>query len=67
MSSTASVVGAQASGTFLLGGDLPVTRLGFGAMRVTGPGISGDPKDPGRGKVRAEARGRPRNQFHRYC
>jgi aryl-alcohol dehydrogenase-like predicted oxidoreductase len=33
------------SGTFALGGDLPVHRLGFGAMRITGPGIWGDPPD----------------------
>jgi pyridoxine 4-dehydrogenase len=38
---------AVASGTFLLGGDLPVIRLGFGAMRITGPGIWGDPADRG--------------------
>ena len=31
---------------FNLGGDLPVRRLGFGAMRITGEGIWGDPKDP---------------------
>ena len=37
---------AAASGTFVLGGDLPVHRLGFGAMRVTGPGIWGRPSDP---------------------
>ncbi len=37
---------AAASGTFAIGGDLPVHRLGFGAMRVTGPGIWGDPSDP---------------------
>ncbi|MDH6122669.1 aldo/keto reductase [Kitasatospora sp. GAS204B] len=37
---------ADASGTFALGGDLPVNRLGFGAMRLTGPGIWGDPADP---------------------
>jgi pyridoxine 4-dehydrogenase len=37
---------AALSGTFMLGGDLPVHRLGFGAMRITGPGIWGDPKDP---------------------
>jgi aryl-alcohol dehydrogenase-like predicted oxidoreductase len=36
----------HASGTFALGGDLPVHRLGFGAMRITGPGIWGSPKDP---------------------
>jgi pyridoxine 4-dehydrogenase len=38
---------AVASGTFLLGGDLPVIRLGFGAMRITGPGVWGDPPDRG--------------------
>ena len=32
-------------GTFLLGGDLPVRRLGYGAMRITGRGIWGDPPD----------------------
>jgi pyridoxine 4-dehydrogenase len=34
---------AALSGTFPIGGDLPVHRLGFGAMRVTGPGIWGRP------------------------
>ncbi|MFI9401550.1 aldo/keto reductase [Nocardia sp. NPDC052316] len=37
---------AAASGTFALGGDLPVHRLGYGAMQLTGPGVWGDPKDP---------------------
>jgi pyridoxine 4-dehydrogenase len=37
---------AQASGTFSLAGELPVTRLGFGSMQLTGPGVWGDPKDP---------------------
>ena len=37
---------AAASGTFAIGGDLTVHRLGFGAMRVTGPGIWGEPSDP---------------------
>ena len=36
---------AAASGTFALGGDLKVYRLGFGAMRLTGEGIWGEPKD----------------------
>jgi len=36
---------ATASGTFTIGGDLEVTRLGFGAMRITGEGIWGPPKD----------------------
>ncbi len=31
--------------TFSIGGDLPVTRLGFGAMRITGPGIWDEPAD----------------------
>src|SRR6202789_1521551 len=31
--------------TFALGGDLKVNRLGYGAMRITGPGIWGEPKD----------------------
>ena len=37
---------AAASGTFTLGGDLTVNRMGFGAMRITGQGIWGEPKDP---------------------
>ena len=36
---------ATASGTFKIGGDLEVTRLGYGAMRITGDGIWGPPKD----------------------
>ncbi|MEA2504747.1 MAG: pyridoxine 4-dehydrogenase [Actinomycetota bacterium] len=34
---------AKSSGTFKIGGDLPVVRLGYGAMRITGPGIWGPP------------------------
>jgi pyridoxine 4-dehydrogenase len=36
---------AAAAGTFTLGGDLTVNRMGFGAMRLTGPGVWGDPPD----------------------
>jgi pyridoxine 4-dehydrogenase len=36
---------AAQSGTFSIGGDLPVRRLGFGAMRITGDGVWGPPKD----------------------
>ncbi len=36
-------VNAAHSGTFLLGGDLKINRLGFGAMRITGAGIWGPP------------------------
>ncbi|HVE82688.1 MAG TPA: aldo/keto reductase [Myxococcales bacterium] len=34
------------SSTFSIGGDMPVHRMGFGAMRITGPGIWGPPEDP---------------------
>lgn len=37
---------AAAGGVFKIGGDLPVHRLGFGAMRITGPGVWGEPSDP---------------------
>ena len=36
---------AGKSGTFKLGGELTVNRLGFGAMRITGKGIFGEPED----------------------
>jgi pyridoxine 4-dehydrogenase len=36
---------ATASLTFDLGGDLPVHRLGYGAMQITGPGVWGEPAD----------------------
>lgn len=36
----------MASGEFQIGGDLPVSRMGFGAMRITGAGIWDEPKDP---------------------
>ncbi len=36
---------ATTSGTFTIGGDLTVYRLGFGTMRLTGPGIWGPPAD----------------------
>lgn len=37
---------AALSGTFAIGGDLTVNRLGFGAMRITGKGIWGQPENP---------------------
>jgi pyridoxine 4-dehydrogenase len=36
---------ARKSGSFSIGGDVKIYRLGFGAMRVTGPGIWGPPLD----------------------
>jgi len=38
---------AEDAGTFAIGGDLPVNRLGYGAMRLTGEGVWGEPPDPG--------------------
>jgi len=40
-------VSAAGSGAFAIGGQIPVTRLGFGSMRITGPGVWGEPNDPG--------------------
>jgi len=42
---------AADSGVFNLGGDLPVNRLGFGAMRITGEGIWGEPENPEEAKA----------------
>jgi pyridoxine 4-dehydrogenase len=42
-----TTVQTETTGTFTLGGDLTVNRLGFGAMRITGAGIWGEPKDRG--------------------
>lgn len=35
----------ERAGHFSIGGDLPVVRLGFGAMRITGAGVWGEPED----------------------
>ncbi len=37
---------ASASGNFIIGGDLPVHRLGYGTMRLVGDGAWGEPRDP---------------------
>jgi len=37
---------AAASGTYEIAGDLPVVRLGYGTMQLTGEGVWGDPRDP---------------------
>lgn len=39
------VLSAAEAGTFTIGGDLTVNRMGYGAMRITGPGIWGPPVD----------------------
>ena len=45
MATSATSLPAAAAGTFRLG-DLTVNRMGFGAMRITGEGIWGEPRDP---------------------
>jgi len=46
VSEKTTIRSAAISGTIALGGELTVNRLGFGAMRLTGDGIWGQPKDP---------------------
>src|SRR4249920_2785609 len=46
-----SPAGAAAAGTIEIGGDLVVRRMGFGAMRITGNGIWGDPPDEGQARA----------------
>jgi pyridoxine 4-dehydrogenase len=46
MNDRPSSLPAGSSGTVRLGGEVTVNRLGFGAMRITGDGIWGPPKDP---------------------
>jgi pyridoxine 4-dehydrogenase len=45
MTKDASTLDAGKSGTFKVGGEITIHRLGFGAMRVTGSGIWGEPED----------------------
>jgi pyridoxine 4-dehydrogenase len=40
-------MGIEEAGSFSIGGDLPVIRLGYGAMRLCGPGVWGRPADAG--------------------
>ena len=46
MTTATHSVNAAASGTFNLGDELSIHRLGFGAMRITGKAIWGEPADP---------------------
>lgn len=46
MSKSAPTLPAAASGTFLIGNDLPVHRLGYGTMRLVGDGAWGEPANP---------------------
>ena len=49
---------AAASGTFKLGGDLEVNRLGYGTMQLTGEGVWGEPDDPDEAIAELAAQGR---------
>ncbi|MGP8435010.1 aldo/keto reductase [Paraburkholderia fungorum] len=40
-------ISVSSSGKFKLAGEVDITRLGYGAMRITGPGIWGPPENPG--------------------
>lgn len=44
-STSSNTTPAAESGQILLGGDMPVNRMGFGAMRITGAGVWGPPAD----------------------
>lgn len=44
-STSSAALPVHHSGTFRLGGELEIHRLGYGAMRITGPGIWGEPED----------------------
>ncbi|HEX4375696.1 MAG TPA: aldo/keto reductase [Steroidobacteraceae bacterium] len=50
-------MGIDAGGTFMIGGDRPVHRMGFGAMQLPGPAVWGEAKDPQNpGRVLGRAR-----------
>jgi aryl-alcohol dehydrogenase-like predicted oxidoreductase len=46
MRMSTATINEKAAGTFTIGGDVTVNRLGFGAMRITGEGIWGEPQNP---------------------
>ena len=56
---------AGKAGEFMIGNDLRVTRLGFGAMRITGNGIWGEPSDRA-GSIRLLRRSRRSRYFFAF-
>ena len=62
----ASKTTAAAAGTIDIGGDLTVNRLGFGAMRITGHGIWGEPPDREQAKAALRRARGARRQLHRH-
>ena len=57
---------AAAAGTIDIGGDLTVNRMGYGAMRITGDGIWGDPPDRDRARAALRRATRAGRQLHRH-
>ena len=57
---------AASAGQFTIGGDITVNRLGFGAMRLTGKGIWGEPADPRGRDAHPPPRAGARHQLHRH-
>ena len=57
---------AIASGEFLIGGDLPIYRLGFGTMQLTGKGVWGEPRDHAEAIAGLAARRRAWHQSSRH-
>ncbi len=51
MTESNNTLNAAGAGTFAIGGDLEVNRLGYGAMRITGEGIWGEPENPEQAKA----------------
>ncbi len=51
MTDSNNTLNAAGAGTFAIGGDLEVNRLGYGAMRITGEGIWGEPENPEEAKA----------------
>ena len=60
---------AAVAGMIDVGGDLTAARLGYGAMRITGPGVWGEPpdRDPGQGRAAAGRGSRRHLHRHRGC
>jgi len=54
------------SGTFQIGGDLAVKRLGFGAMQITGQGVWGEPANHAEAIQVLKPLPRDRHQFYRH-
>ena len=57
---------AAKSGSFSIGGKVKVHRLGFGAMRITGDGVWGPPKDKAEAMATLQARAGTGRRFHRH-